>query len=113
MRDVSQKPLLAHTIVLAKATNMQQTCGIASYGAAKTFDELLPESLTGNPQQGYVRSGGLRRNPNASTLATRRSTMSVQNPKELFVRLLSDLRIGTERSIKFYQELSQLARIPT
>jgi len=29
--------------------------------------------------------------------------MPVQNPKELFIRLLSDLRQGTERSIKFYQ----------
>jgi ferritin-like metal-binding protein YciE len=38
--------------------------------------------------------------------------MPVQNPKELFVRLLSDLRQGTERSTKFYQELSQLARDP-
>jgi ferritin-like metal-binding protein YciE len=38
--------------------------------------------------------------------------MPVQNPKELFVRLLSDLRQGTERSIKFYQELSQLAGDP-
>src|SRR5258708_35241626 len=39
----------------------------------------------------------------------RRRIMPVQNPKELFIRLLSDLRQGTERSIKFYQELSQLA----
>jgi ferritin-like metal-binding protein YciE len=38
--------------------------------------------------------------------------MPVQNPKELFVRLLSDLRQGTERSSKFYQELSQLAGDP-
>ena len=38
--------------------------------------------------------------------------MPVQNPKELFIRLLSDLRQGTERSTKFYQELSQLAGDP-
>jgi ferritin-like metal-binding protein YciE len=38
--------------------------------------------------------------------------MPVQNPKELFVRMLSDLRQGTERSSKFYQELSQLAQDP-
>jgi len=35
--------------------------------------------------------------------------MSVQNPKELFVQLLSSLRQGTERSTKFYQELGQFA----
>lgn len=38
--------------------------------------------------------------------------MPVQNPKELFIRLLSDLRQSTERSIKFYQELSQQAGEP-
>jgi ferritin-like metal-binding protein YciE len=38
--------------------------------------------------------------------------MPVQNPKELFVRLLSDLRQSTERSTKFYQELSQIAEDP-
>ena len=38
--------------------------------------------------------------------------MSVQNPKELFIQLLSNLRQGTERSTKFYQELSQLAGDP-
>ncbi len=38
--------------------------------------------------------------------------MPVQNPKELFVQLLSDLRQSTERSTKFYQELSQLAGDP-
>jgi ferritin-like metal-binding protein YciE len=38
--------------------------------------------------------------------------MPVQNPKELFVQLLSNLRQGTERSTKFYQELSQLAGDP-
>jgi len=38
--------------------------------------------------------------------------MPVQNPQELFIRLLSDLRQGTEGSIKFYQELSQLAGDP-
>ena len=38
--------------------------------------------------------------------------MSVQNPKELFVQLLSGLRQGTEKSAKFYQELSQIAENP-
>ena len=38
--------------------------------------------------------------------------MPVQNPKELFIQLLSNLRQGTERSTKFYQELSQLAGDP-
>jgi ferritin-like metal-binding protein YciE len=33
--------------------------------------------------------------------------MPVQNPRELFVQLLSGLREGTERSAKIYQELSQ------
>jgi hypothetical protein len=32
--------------------------------------------------------------------------MPVQNQKEIFVQLLSGLRQGTERSTKFYQELS-------
>ena len=38
--------------------------------------------------------------------------MSVQNQKEIFVQLLSGLRQGTERSTKFYQELSQIAEDP-
>ena len=38
--------------------------------------------------------------------------MSVQNQKELFVQLLSGLRQGTEKSTKFYQELSQIAENP-
>jgi ferritin-like metal-binding protein YciE len=38
--------------------------------------------------------------------------MSVQNPKELFVRLLSSLRQGSERGTKIYQELSKLAEDP-
>jgi ferritin-like metal-binding protein YciE len=38
--------------------------------------------------------------------------MPVQNQKELFVQLLSGLRQGTERSTKFYQELSQVAEDP-
>lgn len=38
--------------------------------------------------------------------------MPVQNAKELFVRLLSDLRQSTERSTKVYQELGQLANNP-
>jgi ferritin-like metal-binding protein YciE len=35
--------------------------------------------------------------------------MPVQNPKDLFVQILSDLRQSTERSTKFYQELGQAA----
>jgi ferritin-like metal-binding protein YciE len=38
--------------------------------------------------------------------------MSVQNPKELFVRLLSSLRQGSERGPKIYQELSQMVDDP-
>ena len=38
--------------------------------------------------------------------------MSVQNPKELFVRLLSGIRQGSERGTKIYQELSKLAEDP-
>jgi len=38
--------------------------------------------------------------------------MAVQNPKELFVRLLSSLRQGSERGNKIYQELSQMADDP-
>jgi ferritin-like metal-binding protein YciE len=38
--------------------------------------------------------------------------MPVQSPKELFVQLLSGLRQGTERSTKFYQEISQVAEDP-
>ena len=38
--------------------------------------------------------------------------MPVNNPKELFVQLLSGLRQGTERSAKIYQELSKFAEDP-
>jgi ferritin-like metal-binding protein YciE len=38
--------------------------------------------------------------------------MSVQTPREVFVQLLSGLRQGTEKSTKFYQELSQIAENP-
>jgi ferritin-like metal-binding protein YciE len=38
--------------------------------------------------------------------------MPVNNPKELFVQLLSGLRQGTERSTKIYQEISKLAEDP-
>jgi ferritin-like metal-binding protein YciE len=37
-------------------------------------------------------------------------TMPINNTKDLFVRMLSDLRRGSERSTKIYQELSQLAQ---
>lgn len=38
--------------------------------------------------------------------------MPVKNPKELFVMLLSDVRQGTERTTKLFQELSQMAEDP-
>jgi ferritin-like metal-binding protein YciE len=36
--------------------------------------------------------------------------MPVRDPKELFVRMLSDVRRGAERSTKFFQEASELAQ---
>ncbi len=36
--------------------------------------------------------------------------MPIKNPKELFVALLSNVRQGTERTTKIYQEISQLAQ---
>jgi ferritin-like metal-binding protein YciE len=38
--------------------------------------------------------------------------MSVKNPKEFFVVLLSELRQGTERATKIFQEISQVAQNP-
>jgi len=38
--------------------------------------------------------------------------MPVNNPRELFVQLLSGLRQGTERSTKVYQEISKIAEDP-
>jgi len=38
--------------------------------------------------------------------------MSVKNPKEFFVVLLSELRQGTERTTKIFQEISQVAQNP-
>ena len=38
--------------------------------------------------------------------------MSINNPKEMFVLLLSDVRRKTERSIDFYTEASKLAEEP-
>ena len=38
--------------------------------------------------------------------------MSVRNPKELFVRMLSDLYHGSERTTKIYEELSEVAQDP-
>jgi ferritin-like metal-binding protein YciE len=38
--------------------------------------------------------------------------MPAKNPKEVFVTLLSDARQNTERSIKMYQEISQVAENP-
>ena len=38
--------------------------------------------------------------------------MPVNNPQEMFVLLLSDVRRKTERSVDFYQEVSKLAEEP-
>jgi ferritin-like metal-binding protein YciE len=38
--------------------------------------------------------------------------MLVKNPKEFFVVLLSELRQGTERTTKIFQEISQVAQNP-
>jgi len=38
--------------------------------------------------------------------------MPVKNPKELFVRMLSDLRQGTEKTTKVFQELGEVAQDP-
>jgi len=38
--------------------------------------------------------------------------MAVNDPRELFVQMLSGLRQGTERSIKIYQEIAKLAENP-
>jgi ferritin-like metal-binding protein YciE len=38
--------------------------------------------------------------------------MPVNNPQELFVLLLSDVRRKTERSVDFYQEVSKIAEEP-
>ena len=38
--------------------------------------------------------------------------MPVKNPKELFVQMLSDLRQGTERTTKIFQEISEAAQTP-
>ncbi len=39
--------------------------------------------------------------------------MTVNNPKELFVKMLSDVRQRTERLTKIYQELSGIAQDPS
>jgi ferritin-like metal-binding protein YciE len=38
--------------------------------------------------------------------------MSIRNPKELFVRMLSDLYHGSERTTKIYEELGEVAQDP-
>ena len=38
--------------------------------------------------------------------------MSIRNPRELFVRMLSDLRHSTERATKIYEELGEAAQDP-
>ena len=41
-----------------------------------------------------------------------KSIMPIKNPKELFVKLLSHVRHGTERSAGIYKELSEAAQDP-
>jgi len=38
--------------------------------------------------------------------------MAIRNPKEMFVKMLSDLRQGTEQTTKIFQEMSEVAEIP-
>ena len=38
--------------------------------------------------------------------------MAAKNPKEVFVQLLSNVRQGTERTTKVFQEISQIAQDP-
>jgi hypothetical protein len=38
--------------------------------------------------------------------------MSIRNPRELFVLMLSDLRQGTERTTKIFEEVSQIVEDP-
>ena len=38
--------------------------------------------------------------------------MAIKTPKELFLTLLSDVRQNTERSVKLYQEIGQVAQDP-
>ena len=38
--------------------------------------------------------------------------MSIRNPQELFVRMLSDLYHGSDKTTKIYQELSEVAQDP-
>ena len=38
--------------------------------------------------------------------------MAARNPKEVFLKLLSDVRQGTERTTKIFQEISQATQDP-
>ena len=38
--------------------------------------------------------------------------MSIKNPKQIFVLMLSDLRQGTEKTTSMFQNLAQLAEDP-
>jgi ferritin-like metal-binding protein YciE len=42
----------------------------------------------------------------------RRLSMPVKNPREIFVLMLSDLRQGSEKTTKIFQDLTQLAEDP-
>src|SRR6476646_10163287 len=44
--------------------------------------------------------------------STKGYLMSINNPKELFVKMLSDVRQRTEHMTKIYQELSSVAQDP-
>jgi hypothetical protein len=51
----------------------------------------------------------LKRKPNT---LKEKSMMTVKNPKELFITILSHVRHGTERSVAVYKELGDLAQNP-
>jgi len=38
--------------------------------------------------------------------------MSIKNPKQIFVLMLSDLRQGSEKTTRIFQNLAQLAEDP-
>jgi ferritin-like metal-binding protein YciE len=59
-------------------------------------------------------ASGLARNAELAKAekSFRRMFSMVRDPKELFVKMLSDLRQGTERTTKIYEELSEIAQDP-
>jgi ferritin-like metal-binding protein YciE len=80
-----------------------------------TSGSALLESEPSRRQQGQdidfeFRSIKPRQKPNFKL--KRRKAMPTKTPRELFVTLLSDARQSTERSIRIYQEISQIAQDP-